>query len=61
MIFEDDLPDKASRKPKVLDDLSIDELEEYIDSLKEEISRVEQEIKRKKEHGAAAAALFKKD
>lgn len=60
MLLEEDDPKKPNNQPKVLDNLSVDELEEYIEDLKAEISRVEKEIKQKKGHNAAAEALFGK-
>ncbi len=45
--------------PKVLDDLSIDELHEYIDELKSEIARVEKDIDVKKASISAAESVFK--
>jgi uncharacterized small protein (DUF1192 family) len=60
-MFDDELePRKQPKKLRVLDKMSIDELNEYIAEMKEEIIRVEGEIKRKKAHADAAASLFKK-
>lgn len=60
MIFDDEDTKKPNQGPKVLDDMSIDELKDYIEDLKAEIERVEQEITAKKAHNDAAAALFGK-
>lgn len=61
MIFEDDdLPKNAPKKPKPLDNMSVDELQEYIQTMKDEITRVEGEIKKKQAHAQAADALFGK-
>jgi uncharacterized small protein (DUF1192 family) len=57
----DDLePRKAKPKPKLLDPLSVDELEAYIQELQGEIARVRAEIAKKQAHLDAAAAFFKK-
>ena len=57
----DDLePQKQSKKPKPLDDLSVDELQEYVAALQAEIVRVEAAIKAKQAHMTAMDALFKK-
>ncbi len=57
---EDLEPRKAKPKPKNLDPLSIDELNDYIAELEAEIARVKQEIAKKSAHLSAAAAFFKK-
>ncbi|MDP7143618.1 MAG: DUF1192 domain-containing protein [Alphaproteobacteria bacterium] len=59
-MFEDDdaLTSKKSA-PRVLDDMSVDELETYIDNLKAEIARVEAEIEKKEASKNAADAFFK--
>ncbi len=61
MVFDDDLePKKKSEKVyRVLDDLSVDELQDYIAEMKEEIARVEAEIEKKTGHRSAADALFR--
>ena len=57
----DDLePRKPTPKPKLLDPLSVDELEVYIQELQNEIARVRAEIAKKQAHLNAAAAFFKK-
>jgi uncharacterized small protein (DUF1192 family) len=59
-MFDDLEPQKQTRKPKLLDDMSIDDLKEYVVNLKAEIARVEAAIKAKQAHMAAMDALFKK-
>ena len=60
MLFDDNLdPQKQSKKPRSLDKMSIEELENYIAELKDEILRVEDDIKKKKAHREAAASIFK--
>lgn len=61
MIFEDkdDQPRNQPRKPRPLDNMSIEELERYIGDMKDEIVRVEGEIARKKAHRDAVSSLFK--
>lgn len=57
----DDLePQKQSKKPKPLDDLSVGELQEYVAALQAEIARAEAAIKAKQAHMTAMDALFKK-
>jgi uncharacterized small protein (DUF1192 family) len=57
----DDLePQKQSKKPKPLDDLSVGELQEYVVALQAEIARVEAAIRAKQSHLTAMDALFKK-
>jgi len=62
MAFEtDDLdPRHKKTKPLNLDDMNIDDLEEYVLALKTEIERVEAKIKAKQSHASAAAAFFKR-
>lgn len=57
---EDLEPRKAKPKPKNLDPLSIDELNDYIAELEAEIARVKADIVKKSAHLSAAAAFFKK-
>jgi uncharacterized small protein (DUF1192 family) len=58
---EDFLPTpKPKFQPKILDDLSIHELNEYIDELEGEISRVRQDITAKESHRQNIDSLFKK-
>jgi uncharacterized small protein (DUF1192 family) len=63
MAFDlEDLDPRNARKAKPLnlDDISVDDLKEYIAVLKAEIERVEAKIKAKQSHASAAAAFFKK-
>ena len=62
MAFDlDDLdPRQKKPKPRNLDDLNIEDLQEYVAVLKAEIERVEAKIKAKQSHAAAAASFFKK-
>jgi uncharacterized small protein (DUF1192 family) len=60
MFNDDDLdPLTKRRKPRPLDNMSIAELEEYIEELKAEITRVEADIVKKKAHKDAISSLFK--
>ena len=52
-------PRNAPKKPKLLDNMSIEELQRYIQDMKDEILRVEKEIVKKKAHKDAAASIFK--
>ncbi len=59
-MFDEDLePQKEKPKPKNLENMSIDEMEAYIEDMKTEIIRVEEEIGRKKTHMDAASSAFK--
>lgn len=59
-MIDDDLdPHKPVRKPKSLDNYSVDELYAYIEILKSEIVRVEIDISKKKSHRDAISGLFK--
>ncbi len=56
----DDLePRKAIEKPKDLDSLGIDGLEEYLGELKAEVARVEAKIAAKQAYKSGAEAFFK--
>ena len=44
---------------KPLDDLSIDELEDYVSQLLDEIERTKSVIARKQDHKASVSGLFK--
>lgn len=59
-MFDDEL-DPRTKRPKLrpLDNMSVDELEEYIAQLKEEIARVEEHVKKKKAYKDAASSFFK--
>ena len=59
MLEEDMLPQKQSAKLKNLTDMSIAELEQYIEDMKAEIKRVEENIAKKKAVMNAASSLFK--
>lgn len=60
MIFDDDTDPKTKKqKLRLLDNLSVPELRDYIEQLKSEIIRVETDIQKKEKHKAAADALFK--
>ena len=59
-MFDDLEPQKQTKKPKPLDDMSIDDLKEYVANLQAEIARVEVAMKAKQSHMAAMDALFKK-
>lgn len=62
MAFDlDDLdPRNDKKKPLNLDDMNIEDLEEYVATLKAEIERVEAKIKAKQSHASAAASFFKR-
>ena len=62
MAFDlDDLdPRNAKEKPLNLDDMNIEDLQEYVSALKGEIARVEAKIKAKQSHASAAASFFKR-
>lgn len=62
MAFDlDDLdPRNAKKKPLNLDEMNIEDLQEYVAALKAEAIRVEAKIKAKQSHVSAAASLFKK-
>ncbi len=60
MLTDDDLePRKRAGRPRVLDAMSVDELNGYVTDLKAEITRVEAAIEAKRAHMAAMSALFK--
>ncbi|MDB5395783.1 MAG: hypothetical protein JWM91_3289 [Rhodospirillales bacterium] len=58
-MFDDLEPQKQTKKPKPLDDMSVNELKDYVAALQAEIIRVEAAIKAKVAHMAAMDALFK--
>lgn len=60
-MFDDDLPLKktTSEFPKNLENLSVEELEEYIEDLQGEIERVRGDIDKKKASQDAASSFFK--
>ena len=45
--------------PRILDNMSIDELQEYIAEMKMEIERVEADIEKKQAQKALAESIFK--
>jgi len=58
---EEDLePLRATPKPRDLDPMSIEQLNDYIAEMEAEIERVRAEIARKQAHLGAAEALFRK-
>jgi uncharacterized small protein (DUF1192 family) len=59
MLEEDMLPQKQPAKLKNLTDMSVAELEQYIEDMKAEIKRVEENIAKKKAVMNAASSLFK--
>ncbi len=59
MLEEDMLPQKQPAKLKNLTDMSVSELEQYIEDMKAEIKRVEENIAKKKAVMNAASGLFK--
>jgi uncharacterized small protein (DUF1192 family) len=59
MLEEDFLPQKQPGKQKNLTDMSVSELEKYIEDMKAEIKRVEENIAKKKAVMSAASGLFK--
>lgn len=60
MFLDDDTDPKTKKqKLRVLDNLSVAELKDYIAQLKEEIARVEADVLKKEKHKDAMDALFK--
>jgi uncharacterized small protein (DUF1192 family) len=60
MLTDDDNESRSRpKKPRPLDNMSIDELNAYVGELQTEIVRVEAAIKAKQAHMTAMAALFK--
>lgn len=60
MFDEEEIPNKKEDMPKarLLDDLSVEEMRDYIAWLEEEIGRVKAEISKRGEVASAAEALF---
>ena len=59
-MFDDELDPKTKKpKPRDLERMSVEELDEYTEDLKAEIERVAQEVAKKKAHKDAAASIFK--
>ena len=59
MDFEDLEPQKQSKKPKPLDNMSVADLKDYVAALQGEIVRAEAAIKAKQAHLEAMNSLFK--
>jgi uncharacterized small protein (DUF1192 family) len=59
MDFEDLEPQKQSKKPKPLDNMSVADLKDYIAALQAEIVRAEAAMKAKQAHLEAMNSLFK--
>lgn len=60
MFLDNDLDPKTKKaKPRVLDDMSVNELEDYKADLTAEIERVDAEIARKQAHKSAIESVFK--
>jgi uncharacterized small protein (DUF1192 family) len=58
---EDFLPrPKPKFEQRILDDLSIDELNDYISELEDEIARVRKDIDAKESHREGVESLFRK-
>ncbi len=59
-MFDENLPKKKSNDfPRNLEQLSVDDLNGYVDELKAEIDRVELDIQQKKASKDAASSFFK--
>ena len=59
-MFDEELDPRTKKpKPRDLERMSIDELEEYTEDLKAEIERVADAIAKKKAHQNAASSIFK--
>ena len=60
-MFDDLEPVKKSSGdfPRNLENMSVDELQEYITEMRAEITRVEADIEKKKASAAAANSVFK--
>lgn len=60
MITDDDTDPKTRRaKPRLLDNMSVADLKEYVQQLQAEIMRAEAEIAKKEKHKNAVDAVFK--
>lgn len=59
MDIEDLEPLNQPKKPKDLEVMGVEELEEYLSALKAEAERVEAQIEAKKSYLKSAATLFK--
>ena len=60
MDIEDLEPRKQTPKPKDLESLGVDQLEEYLAELQAEVARVEEKIAAKKSYLSGADAFFKR-
>jgi uncharacterized small protein (DUF1192 family) len=61
MIGDEDFDPKTKRlKPRLLDNMSVADLQNYIAQLRAEIARAEADIVKKDSHKSAADAFFKK-
>lgn len=61
MIFDEETDPKTKRaKPRLLDNMSVPDLKEYVVHLQDEIKRVEAEIAKRDKHKSAVDAIFKK-
>lgn len=60
-MFDDDLPKKKTSRefPRILEGMSVSELQEYIGELEAEIQRAKADIERKQASQAAASDVFK--
>ncbi|GJL84420.1 MAG: hypothetical protein DHS20C02_01950 [Micavibrio sp.] len=59
-MFDEELPKpKTAGFPRNFENMSVSELEDYIEELKAEISRAEEDITKKKASQEAAASVFK--
>lgn len=59
MIFDDENDPKTKKaRPRVLDNMSVADLKEYLHQLRDEITRVETDIQKKEKHKASVDALF---
>lgn len=60
-MFDDDLPKKKpeSEFPRNLENMSVDDLEEYVGELRNEIARVEMDMEKKRASRDAADSIFK--
>lgn len=59
MDIEDLEPRKQTPKPKDLESLGVDQLEDYLAELQAEVARVEEKIAAKKSYLSGADAFFK--
>lgn len=60
MISDEDSDPKTKRaKPRLLDNMSVPDLQDYLAQLKAEQERVEAEIRKKEKHRDAVESFFK--